>query len=347
MPFTVEQIENISNAAIEFHFQRGTVTSQTLQDKPLLEKMMSKSKNFPGGKDNITVRVKGEYETTIQGFENDDTVTYGNPANIKKATYPWKLIHAGIKFTKHELLQDGIRVTDSSDGSKTAAASDAEKIALANILEDKLEDMQEGTDRGMNDMFWRDGTQDPKVVPGVMSFVVDDPTAAAVVGGIDQNANTWWRNKANLNINAATASNQNLVSAMQKDWRQLRRYGGRPDLVLAGSDFLDAFEKELRSKGNYTDNGWAGSKKIDASIADVMFKGVDIQYDPTLDDLGRSKYCYALDTRHIYPMVIEGENMQKHNPARPEDKYVFYKAVTWVGGLVCRRRNVHQVFSIA
>lgn len=347
MPFTVEQIENISNAAIEYHFQRGTITSQTLQDKPLLDKMMSKSKNFPGGKDNITVRVKGEYETTIQGFENDDTVTYGNPAKIKKAVYPWKLIHAGIKFTKHELLQDGIRVTDSSDGSKTAVASDAEKIALANILEDKLEDMQEGTDRGMNEMFWRDGTQDPKVVPGVLSFVVDDPTSATVVGGIDQNANTWWRNRAALNIDASTASNQNLVNRMQKDWRQLRRYGGRPDLVLAGSDFLDAFEKELRSKGNYTDTGWAGSKKIDASIADVMFKGVDIQYDPTLDDLGRSKYCYALDTRHIYPMTIEGENMQKHNPARPEDKYVFYKAVTWVGGLVCRRRNVHQVFSIA
>jgi len=347
MPFTVEQIENISNAAIEFHFQRGTVTSQTLQDKPLLDAMMKKSKNFPGGKDNITVRVKGEYETTIQGFENDDTVTYGNPANIKKAAYPWKLIHAGIKFTKHELLQDGIRVTDSSDGSSTAVASDAEKIALANILDDKLEDMQEGTDRGMNDMFWRDGTQDPKVVPGVMSFVVDDPTAAQVVGGIDQNANTWWRNRARLGMTATTAADQNVVQLMQKDWRQLRRYGGKPNLVLAGSDFLDWFEKELRAKGNYTLEGWAKDGKIDASVADVMFKGVELQYDPTLDDLGRAKYCYALDTRHIFPMVIEGENMQKHNPARPEDKYVFYKAVTWVGGLVCNRRNVHQVFSIA
>lgn len=347
MPFTVEQIENISNAAIEFHFQRGTVTSQTLQDKPLLDAMMKKSKTFPGGKDNITVRVKGEYETTIQGFENDDTVTYGNPANIKKASYPWKLIHAGIKFTKHELLQDGIRVVDTSDGSSTAVASDAEKIALANILQDKLEDMQEGTDRGMNDMFWRDGTQDPKVVPGIMSFVVDDPTAAQVVGGIDQNANSWWRNRARLGMTASNASDQNVVQLMQRDWRQLRRYGGRPNLVLAGSDFLDWFEKELRAKGNYTLEGWAKGGKIDASVADVMFKGVDIQYDPTLDDLGRAKYCYALDTRHIFPMVIEGENMQKHNPARPEDKYVFYKAVTWVGGLVCNRRNVHQVFSIA
>src|SRR3990167_4135129 len=185
MPFSVEQIENLANAAIEFHFQRGTVTSQKLQDKPMLEKLMAKSKNFPGGKDNITVRVKGVYTTEIQGWENDDTVTYGSPNNIKKATYPWKLVHAGIKFTMHELLQDGIRVVDTNDGSSVSEASESEKVALANIFDDKLEDMQEGTDRGMNDMFWRDGTQDSKLVPGILSFVLDDPTSATVVGGID------------------------------------------------------------------------------------------------------------------------------------------------------------------
>src|SRR3546814_5948792 len=60
-----------------------------------------------------------------------------------------------------------------------------------------------------------------------------------------------------LPIYAATPENQNLVTTLQKEWRQLRRYGGAPDLVLAGSDFLEAYEKELRAKGNYTDTGWA------------------------------------------------------------------------------------------
>jgi hypothetical protein len=347
MPFTLEQIENTSNAAMELHFQKGKIVSQTIQDKPLLDAMMSKEKSFPGGKDTITGTVKGVYTTGIEGFSNDDQVSYGNPANIKKYTFPWKLVHAGIKFTMHELLQNGIRVVDTTDGSSVSPASDSEKVQLANIYQDKLEDMQEGVDRGMNLMFWRDGTQDSELVPGVTSFVVDDPTASAVVGGIDQAANTWWRNRASLGLSTADASAQVVVTKLQREYRQLRRYGGNPNLWLAGSDFIEWMEKELRSKGNYTLEGWTSKGKTDAGMADISFKGNQIQYDPTLDDLSKAKYLYALDTRFIFPMAIEGESMKKHNPARPEDRYAFYKAVTWVGGLVCNRRNVHGVYSIA
>jgi len=347
MPFTSQELENIANAAIDYHFERGTVTSQTLQDKPFLDDMMKRVKTFPGGKGNITVRVKGEYTTEIQGFENDDTVTYANPANIKTATYPWKLIHAGIQITMHELLNDGISVSDSTDGSGETNHTDREKTALANLLQDKLEDMQEGIDRGFNLMFWKDGSQDSKEVPGLRSFVLNDPTSATVVAGLDQNALTWWRNRASLGVVTSTPGDLLLTNKLQTEFRQLRRYGGKTNKIYAGSDAIAALEAELRSKGNFTQEGWAKSGKIDPSISDMTFKGVDIVYDPTLDDMGLAKYLFALDTRHIYPMVIDGENMKKHTPARPENKYVYYRAVTWAGGLICRRRNVQGVYSIA
>jgi hypothetical protein len=345
MPFTAAQLENAANAAIDYHFKRGKITSQTLQDKPLLEAMMAKEKSFPGGLENITVRVKGVYTTTIMGFEHDDTVTYSDPQNIKTARYPYKLIHSGIQFSMHELIKNGISVTDTDDGSTTATHS--EEVRLANLLEDKLEDMQEGTDRGMNTMFWDDGLPDPKLAPGVQSFVVNDPTAAATVGGIDQVANTWWRNRAVLGIASADASLQGVVNRLQVEFRQLRRYGGNPNLLLAGSDFMEFFEKELRAKGNYTMEGWSKNGMIDASVADIAFKGKPIRYDPSLDDQSRSKYLYVLDTKHIYPMAVEGESMRDHTPSRPEDKYVFYRAKTWVGGLCCDQRNAQGVYSIA
>ena len=346
MAFTVQELENAANAAIDFHFKRGDILSQSLQDKPLLDRLRSKTRTFQGGKENITRRVKGEYTTTIQGFEHDDAVTYRNPANIKQVTAPWKLIHGGISFTMHELLKNGISITDTTDGSTTS--THAEQVALANVLEDKLDDMQEGLDRGFNTMFWSDGSQDSKQIPGVTAWITTTPSAAGVVGGIDQVANSWWRNRVSLAIDSSTAANQNLVQTLQKEWRQLRRYGGKPNLALAGSDLMDAFEKELRAKGNYTLEGWAkGGGKIDASVADIAFKGLEIQYDPTLDDLSKSKYLYVFDDRRIYPMVIDGENMKKHTPARPENKYVFYRAVTYAGGLICDQRNCHGVYSIA
>lgn len=348
MPFTAQELEHAGNAAIEYHWNTPKVRSQTLQDKPLLNKMMAKSKPFPGGKDNITIRVKGLYSTTIQGFSADETVGYNNPANIKQAVYPWKLIHSGISFTMHELLKSGISVVDSTTGEKTSQASRSEKIMLANLLNDKIEDMVEGTDRGMNTMFWNDGTSDPDLVPGITSFIVDDPTAAATVGGLSQTAHTWWRNRADLTISLGAGPETGAVlNTLQYEFRQLRRYGGKPDTILAGSDMMDRIEKELKAQGYYTDSGWAKSGRIDGSVTDLAFKNVNIEYDPTLDDLGYSKRAYVIDCKTVHPMHIDGENGKDHNPARPETKYVYYRARTWVGGLVCSQRNANGVYAFA
>lgn len=348
MPFTALEIEHAGNAAIEFHWNTPKVYSQTIQDKPLLKKMRAKTKTFPGGKDNITARVKGTYTTTIQGFDSNDTVTYGNPANIKQATAPWKLVHSGISFTMHELLKSGISITETKSGENTSNASRQEKIMLANLLNDKIEDMREGTDRGMNEMFWRDGTQDAKLVPGITSFIVDDPDAVGTVLGIDPALETYWKNRANLTITLGAGPETGAVlNTFQTEFRQLRRFGGNPDAIYAGSDMMDRLEKELKAQGFYTQTGWAKSGRIDGSVTDMDFKNVMIEYDPTLDDLGYEKRAYVLDCSKIFPMVIDGENGKDHTPARPENQYVFYRARTWVGGLMCNQRNAHGVYGFA
>lgn len=345
--FTVQELENIANAAIDYHYRTPEVRSQTIQDKPLLKALMANPEPFPGGKELITFGVKGVYSTTVQGFQNDDTVTYGNPKNLKRGSAPWKLLHWGIQFSMDELLRNGISIRDSMTGTGESRHSDADLIQLADLLKDKTEDMMEGSDRSLNLMLWRDGTQDSLLVPGIQSFVVDDPTSADVVLGLDQSANPWWRNRALLGMTASTAADQNVVQKLQREWRQLRRYGGRPNLVLAGSDFLDWMEQELRAKGNYTLEGWTSTRSTDASIADISFKGVKFEYDPTLDDEGRAKYCYVLDTRRIKWKPIAGEDGKDHRPARPPEKYVFYRAKTTAAGLICTQRNAQGVYSIA
>jgi len=344
---SLEQLEAVANAAIDYHMDRGTIFRQNEQERPLLRDFMAAAKPFPGGKENLTVRVTGEYVSGIEGFQYDDEVGYSNPGKIRTATYPWKLIHAGINVTMHELLQNGISIKDTSDGSGETKISERDAIALADLFEYKLEDLSGGMSKEMDEMFWGDGTSDPLLVPGIRSIILDDPTSATVVGGIDQAANAWWRNYAALAINTSTPGDQNLVTALQKGVRQMRRFGSPKHKVYAGSAFLEAFEKELRSKGNYTLEGWDKSGRIDASVADLAFKGVNIDYAPTLDDLGLNKYCYWVDGRTITPRVITGEDMKKHMPARPENKYVLYRAITWVGGLTARQRNTSGVFSIA
>ncbi len=347
MPFTVAETENIANSALDFFIDKGKATSQHIQDKPLLKAMNAAEESFPGGKEFISGAVKGNTTSGIQGFQHDDEVGYTNPANTKRYNYPWKLIHNGIEFSMHELAKDGISIVDTTNGKGETNHSERELTALVNILNEKFEDMAEGWDRGFNNMYWADGSTDSNLVPGIKSFVVDVPTAGTVVGGIDQAANSWWRNRATLGMNAGTPANMVVTTELQKEYRQLRRYGGNPKLWIAGSDFIQALEQELRSKGTFTDQGWNSKGKTDTGMADIAFKGNAIEYDPTLDDLGESKRLYVLDTRFIKPKVIDGESKKKHYPARPENKYMFYRAMTWMGGLICNKRNAHGVYSIA
>ena len=344
MPVTAEMLANIANSTIDFHM-RGPAQSAVLQDRPLLRVLKSRQKAFPGGKEFITEAVKGEYDTRYEGYSYDDSVSYGNPSNTKRTQVKWYEHHAGIAVTMTELKNDGISVVDSMDSARIKEHSGRDAVVLTDIFKEKLDDMSEGSARSMAEIVWRDGTQDPKVMPGILSFILDSP-AVGTTFGLDRAGLSWFRNRANVAINAATASNQNLVKTLQSEMRQLRRYGKGPTHMFAGSDFLTAYENELREKGTYTLDGWSKKGAMDGSMADLMFKGIPLEYDPLLDDLGRSKYMYALDLNNIRLRPMEGEDDKMHTPARPPEKYILYRAITWTGALTARQLNTSGVYAI-
>jgi hypothetical protein len=311
--------------------------------------MKKGAKTFPGGKEFIRANVKGDYTTSFAGFEHDDTVNYANPANLKQLNYPWKELHAGISMTLTELKKDGISVVDSLNSESVSQHSDREMTAITNLLDDKLDDMAEGSARSFNEILWRDGSQSAKVFPGIQSIISLTP-AVGVTGGLDRAGNVWWRNRALVGANkiTASASLQTLSKRLRSEQRQLRRFGGRPSLVLCGSDFIDALELEVSEKGTYTQDGFNNSGKTDIGMADISMRGVGkFQYDPTLDDLGMGKFCYFIDPKHLYLDTMEGEDMKQHAPARPPEKYVMYRGMTYTGGLVCDQPNAHGVYEVA
>ena len=352
------ELANVANAALDYYIDKGTVYAQSLQDKPLLAAMEKNAKKFPGGKGDVSLAVKGAYTTTVEGYKATDTVTYANPANIQRVNYTWREHHAGISVTLTELKHDGITVTDSTTGENTSSASGRESTMLANLLEDKLDDMMEGYARGMNDFLYGDGTADADALAGIQTIIADDPAAAnASVGGLRTDQNTWWRNRSNYTSSgsdiAVTASGQELTDKLHTEIRQLRRYGGRPSIAVCGSDFLDRLATELKNKGNYTQTGWSGGgKSTDFSIGQITYEGIKFEYDPTLDDLtitgnSPSKRCYIIDPTKLYLMYMDGEKMVRHSPARPHDSYVIYRAITTTAVLCASQLNCHGVYEIA
>lgn len=350
MAFTAGELANISASALDYHI-KGDAFAQSIQEKPLLSALTKKQKTFPGGKGNITVPVVFDYTTAIAGFTHNDTVSYANPANTKRASYPWKEIHAGISLTLTELKNDGLSVVDSLNGDSTSKHSERDLVILTNILGAKLKDMTEGWNRSFNSMLWKDGTQDAKQVPGIKSLITDDPTTGTV-GGFDRSlaAYALWRNRAAVGSNKLTyASGQQVISKyLRNEVRQLTRYGGKPSLILAGSEFIQQLEAEIESKGLYTQQGFIKNGTTDIGIAKIALLGVgEFKYDPTLDDLGESKRCYFIDESNISLEVMDGEDKKTHSPARPHDQYVLYRAMTWTGGLTARQLNGCGVYEVA
>ena len=359
MAFTAGEITNIANAALDFYYNKGDTFKQSIQAKPLLRLLESSAKSFPGGKGNISLAVKGDYgaggtNDHVVGYTHNDTVNFYTPANIKRVNYPWREHHMGLTLTHTELKIDGISVTDDAgDGSSLSNHSDRDVTVLVNLLQDKLEDFGEQYARSMNALMWGDGTGDAKALAGMQAIIVDVPNTGTL-GGLAR-TNTWWQNRAATAafgtaggrgaVTSATTNGGALLQFLQQEYRQLIRYGGRPTKFLAGSAFISAMEIEMRANGNYSMTGFTGTQ--DGSMGSLKFMGCTIEYDPTLDDLGKTKRAYWWDPRHIYLMKQDGEWDHKFTPARPYNQFVMYKSMMHTGQMVAQQVNSALVVDIA
>ena len=106
---------------------------------------------------------------------------------------------------------------------------------------------------------------------------------------------------------------------------------------------------ELRSNGYYSQDMSKDTEAPDGSMKDPKHGGKGMIYDPTLDDLGLSKRCYAIDMskKGIRLLYMDGNRMKRHNPARPYDRYVMYQGITTTAVMVARRLRSSGVYDIA
>ncbi|MFY9292820.1 MAG: phage major capsid protein [Methylorubrum rhodinum] len=360
MPFTTGELANIANSTLDFYLDKGKVGKNNVQDKPMMAAFEEAAGTFPGGKGNLSLAVKsGQGGGAFQGYTHDDQVGYYNPANTLRVNYPWKEHHIGLGITHTELKTDGITVIEDGADQTTREKDGREAFALANLFEEKLDEMEEDRRRSWDLLIHGDGTSSSKSLAGIGAFLLAAP-AAGSTGGLSRVTYPWWRNRAATAANG-TAGGQGaitvnaagggaLIQFMQKESRQLKRYaqGGVRHKLFAGSDFIDGYERELRANGRYTETGFSSGEAVDGKMADVRWGGNVFTYDPTLDDLGLSKRCYVLDMRsgpRLYYMA--GEKNKKASPPRPYDRYVLYRGLTSTAVMAARQLNTSAIWDIA
>jgi hypothetical protein len=257
-------------------------------------------------------------------------------------------------ITHTELKIDGVDVSDDGAKQSTSDMDGREEHVLANLLDEKNDDLGEDYAKSLDTLIHGDGTTDTKALAGIRSLILDDPTVGTT-GGLDRSVNSYWRNRASTGVGGAgakiTSSTSNggaLLQFLQKELRLLGRYaqGGTKWQFFLGSDMYDAIEKELRANGNYTLEGFMKGQAVDGGMAPITFKGKPLIWDPTLDDLSYNKRMYVIDMRRIRLLYMNGQRMKKHQPARPYDRYVMYNGLTTTAVMVAQQLNTSDVIDI-
>lgn len=360
MPFTADEITNINNSSLENYIDKGKVWAQNVANKPMLKAFNAAAGKFSGGKDYVSFAVKaGQGGGSLAGYSGDDQVTYYNPTGTKRAKFPWKEHHIGMVVTHTELKVDGIQVIEDGADATTSPVEGREEHALVNLLDEKNDDLGEDFSFSLDRLIHGDGSSDALALAGIQSIILDSP-AVGSTGNVSRVANTWWRNRAATAayggaggqgaITSSTANGGALIEFMEKEWLQLSKFrkGTTRYKLYAGSDWIAAYRKEMRANGYYTNSGFKNSV-VDGSQGPVEWHGVEIEWDPTLDDLSLSKRLYVIDMSKtgLRVLYMDGQRMKKHTPARPYDRYVMYNGITTTAVMIAKQLNTSAVYDIA
>lgn len=327
-------------------YVRGDTVSQTMEDKPLLKWFEDKKKTFSGGLQYVSDPVQGAYmsdTTTLQGYSQDDQLQFGQAMNTQRINFPWREHNYGLIITWSELKADGVTI---SDHQKITQHSEKELYVLTDILKNRMADFMESYTRGKSRLFYLDGSQDPKAMPGLKSILTTTP-ATGTTGGISRSVYPWWQHRVNNNL-VASAENQSICRFFQTELRQLKKYGGKPDVAFCGSDFLNALELEVYAKGILTQEGFQNKGKTKFGMAEISLLGLGtFTWEPMLDDLGDSKLCYIMDSRRIKVRPMEDEDDKVLTPERPYNYAVFLHNMTWTGVMTATQLNANGLYGIA
>lgn len=352
MPFSAQDLIDAGKVGIDFFLAKKPV-DQIQLERPLLKALQGKKKEAPGAKQYVVEQLRARYSSNFQWFNGSSIVTYNRRQTVEQANYAWRSCHDGFALDEDRLAQNGITVTDDSTSASTP--TQAEKVQLTNILEEQTEVLRLGFQEQFSYALHADGTSSTDAITGLDALVSLTPTTGTV-GGIDRSvaANAYWRNNAATGLTTTTTTGT-ILNSMESSWRSCIRNGGRPDLIIAGSTFIDGYRSFVLTTFGRMDFGPSNTKRVEGGTAVLMFQGVEVQWSPEFLEMDAryapattwEKRCYFLNTNTITLRPLAGHDMISRKPPRAYDRYEYYWGLTWRGALTMNRANANAVLALS
>lgn len=170
-----------------------------------------------------------------------------------------------------------------------------------------------------------------KELGGLRLLIDDDPTSAGTVGGIDQVANTFWRNQYTP---AASFTSSTARGLMNTRWLSLVRGTDKPDLILAASDMYTPYEESLQENVRYT-----STKMADAGFESIKYKTADVVYDEQCP----SKRMYFVNTDYLELCTPSDQRFTVGKNRTVTNAFYDVIPILFAGALTCSNRSLQGV----
>lgn len=348
MPISNSDLQELAKVSLD-EYLRNMPVDQIATERPLLKKLMEGRKTFLGAKQNVVENIRKTYGSNFNWAYGEAAVTFNKRNTTEQAAFPWRRAVDGLYIDYDRLFGNGIKVREGERGAYKLEQN--EKVQLLNLLDEQMESLKEGFMQKLDFELHRSGAASTDAVTGLDALVSIAPTTG-VVGGLDRASATYWRNSAETAISTGTVGN--LAQRMEYQWRKAIKHGGSPNFILAGGKFIDAYRKEI-TVTNMADA--KNVKTLDAGVGSgvntgLYFKGVEIIWDPTFEDLDAletpavewEKRCYFLNTKYL---KLRDDDIDIVTPIRPHDVLAMYAMVNLRLALSLSRSNAQAVLAIA
>jgi len=367
MPISSQHITIVGKASLE-HYLRNPPVDQVKVGRPFIKKLRSMKQVFGGGKENIVVQLRNDYDEGGEWYFGAQEFTYHSIDSLEQAFFPWRSFRDGYTMTEDDFIRNGLQI--SPDGNVKMTGE--EMIRLTDIFKEKNTALLLGFEKQLDQHLNRDGSQSTEAIKGRDHLVTTTPTADSSVGAINQmsNANSWWRNRAPLNAagSVVALASSTMIQQLETLFRNCQETGGMPDYIDAGSGWVDAFRAAAIATGQLqrfiTVPMGGGQPQLDPGtgvsvdggvMTGLHFKGVPITWNPVFKQLDAilnptvdwEKRAYFINCSDMRLMPVKGYDEVAYNPPGLYNTEARYFMRRFKGALIMNRRNGSGVCYIA
>ena len=303
----------------------GVIADNVTKNNALLSRLRQRGnvKKFSGG--NVIMQELSFAENGNAGwYSGYETLPVAAQDVISAAQYDIKQCAVPVTISGLEQLQNAGKeqIIDLLEGRIAVAESTMANMIAAGIYSD-------GTGSG------------GKEITGLKAMVATAP-ATGVVGGIDRNTWTFWRNQvfdATTDGGGATTA-ANIQQYMNTLWAKMVRGTDRADLIVMDNAYWGMYMASLQAIQRFT-------SEMDANLGfvSVKFMDADVVLDGGLGGFMSSKQMYMLNTKYIFFRPHSARDMV---PLSPKARYSVnqdaeVQILAWAGNMAMSNASLQGV----